>query len=373
MLFMASAGFGFPQIAAIFPDSGGWEFLSFQTSHAMWIGGGAWDMIQPSFMFMVGVAMPYSYARRLREGHRFTRNLGHALWRALVLVLLAVFLASKSAKQTTWIFTNVLGQIGLGYAFLFLLLGRGWKVQLAALLAVAVGFWGAFASSALPPPDFDYALVGVKATEVKDCVLPGFFAHWNKGTNAAAGFDRWFLNLFPTAKPFVFNAGGYQTLNFVPSIITMILGLMTGEMLRRESLTARQRLRWLALVGAACLAAGLLAGWTVCPIVKRIWTPSWALYSGGIALWILAAFYAVIEVGGWRRWTFPFVVVGMNSIAIYLMDQLIAGWLADQLKIHLGPTIFSGTFGILWLRCGVLLMLWLACWWLYRRKIFLRI
>jgi predicted acyltransferase len=373
MLFMASAGLGFPQVAAAMPDSAFWKFLAFHTSHVAWIGGGAWDMIQPSFMFMVGVAMPYSYARRIREGHSFARNLGHALWRAIVLVLLSVFLASKSAKQTTWIFPNVLGQIGLGYVFLFLLFGRGWKVQLAAIAAIAVGYWSWFAWHPLPPPEFDYTKIGVKLDEVRECVLPGFFAHWNKGTNAAADFDRWFLNLFPTARRFEFNAGGYQTLNFIPSLITMILGLMTGEMLRRDALTHRQRLVWLARACAACLAIGLVAGWTVCPIVKRIWTPSWAFFSGGIAIAVLALFYGVIEVRGWRRWTFPFVVVGMNSIAMYLMDQLLPGWITDTLKIHLGAHLFDGIWGPVWQHCSVLLVLWLACWWLYRRRIFLRI
>ena len=63
----------------------------------------------------------------------------------------------------------------------------------------------------------------------------------------------------------------------------------------------------------------------------------------------------------------------MNSIAIYLMDQLIAGWIRDTLTIHLGPDIFAGPYGMVWQRCAVLAVLWLICWWMYRRKIFLRI
>jgi predicted acyltransferase len=374
MLFMASSGFGLAQVAGRFPDSALWKFLAFHTSHAPWVGGGAWDMIQPSFMFMVGVAMPYSYARRMAEGHSFFRLFGHALWRALVLVLLAVFLASKSGKSgTVWQFTNVLGQIGLGYAFLFLLLGRGWKVQLGALAAIAAGCWAWFAMHPLPPPDFAYTKVGVKAAEVGEATLPGFFAHWNKNANAASAFDVWFLNLFPTEKPFAFNPGGYATLNFIPSLITMILGLMTGEMLRRDALTPAARVGWMLKVGAVALVAGLLLGWIACPIVKRIWTPSWALYSGGIALWILAAFYSVIDLAGWRRWAWPLAIVGMNSIAIYLLDQLIAGWIASTLEIHLGRDIFAGPYGIVWKRCSVLFVLWAICWWMYRRRIFLRI
>src|SRR6185436_16524980 len=112
MLFMASAGFGIPQVASHFPDSSVWSFLSFHTSHATWVGGGAWDMIQPAFMFMVGVAMPWSYARRIAEGHSLARNVGHALWRSFVLVALGVFLASNWSKTTDWIFPNDLAQIG---------------------------------------------------------------------------------------------------------------------------------------------------------------------------------------------------------------------------------------------------------------------
>jgi predicted acyltransferase len=323
-------------------------------------------------MFMVGVAMPYSLARRARDGQSWGRQFLHTLWRSLVLLALAVFLASKNAKQTTFIFTNVLGQIGLGYTFVFLLAGRGWKMQLGALVAIAVLSWAAFVQHPLPPPDYPYTQLGVKAAELPEVVLPGFFAHWNKNANFAFAFDQWFLNLFPTERPYRFNAGGYTTLNFVPSLLTMILGLMVGERLRADG-DLRAKLAWMLKVAAACLVLGLLLGWLACPIVKRIWTPSWALYSGGIVLGVLAALFWIVEMCGWKKWTFPFVVVGMNSIAIYLLDQLLPGWITATLKTHLGQEVFSGPFGMIWQRCAVLLVLWLVCWWMYRRKIFLRI
>jgi predicted acyltransferase len=78
-------------------------------------------------------------------------------------------------------------------------------------------------------------------------------------------------------------------------------------------------------------------------------------------------------IRGWRKWTVPFVIVGMNSIAIYLMDQLLPSWMVQTFKTHLGEEIFSGTYGMVWQRLAVLLGLWVASWWLYRRKIFLRI
>jgi predicted acyltransferase len=275
--------------------------------------------------------------------------------------------------QTFFMFTNVLGQIGLGYVALFLLAGRGWKMQAAACVVLAVGSWLVFARHALPPPDFDYRRVGVLPAEHSEAVLSGFFAHWSKGANAGADFDRWFLNLFPTAKPFVFNPGGYVTLNFLPSLLTMIVGLMAGEWLRGSRAPQTKAAR-LATAGVACIALGLLAGATVCPIVKRLWTPSWAIYSSGIVLCLLAAFYYAIDVRGWRRGTLPLVVVGVNSIAIYLMDIFVRGWVTDTLKLHLGWTgLFGGTYGVIALRCATAAVLWSVCWWMYRRKIFLKI
>ncbi len=123
----------------------------------------------------------------------------------------------------------------------------------------------------------------------------------------------------------------------------------------------------------ALVAVGVLAGFTVCPSVKRIWTPSWALFSGGLVVWLLAAFYWVIDVVWFRKWAQFLIIVGMNSIAIYLMSQLMRPWVGDVLKTHLGANLFSGAYGVIWRDCLTLFVFWLACWWMYRRKIFLRI
>jgi len=152
----------------------------------------------------------------------------------------------------------------------------------------------------------------------------------------------------------------------------MLLGLMCGEMLRGPR-APREKLTRLVLAGATLVAAGWLLGLLICPIVKRIWTPTFALYSGGWVILMLAAFFATTEIGGWKKWAFPLVVVGMNSIAIYLMSQLLSGWIAGSLRIYLGNDIFAGTWGPLWQTSAVLATLWLACYWLYRKRIFLRV
>src|SRR5262249_5290684 len=154
--------------------------------------------------FLVGVAMPFSYANRSARGKTWPRMFGHALLRSAILILLAVFLASNGSRHTHYSFVNVLGQIGLGYTFVFLLLGRRPAVQLAAALAFLAAAWLLFACYPLPDSEFPFARYGPGETAI---MMPGFFAHWNKNTNAAAAFDRWFLNLFPQppGHPFLFN------------------------------------------------------------------------------------------------------------------------------------------------------------------------
>jgi heparan-alpha-glucosaminide N-acetyltransferase len=406
---MAAAGLNLAKVAKdSFPDSDVWKFLAYQTDHVGWVGCGFWDLIQPSFMFMVGVAMPFSFATRAGKGASPWDNVLHVAFRSVLLVVLGVFLSSNGAHQTNYTFVNVLTQIGLGYPVLYLLLGRGWKLQLTAAVAILVGYAALFVLYPLPPAGFDYAKVGVKPAEQAVFDDP-YAAHWNKNSNVAADADKWLLHQLPREKPFEFNEGGYQTLNFVPSIATMLFGLMAGEWLR----TGRSKSRkLLGLVGAGlvCLAAGLaidhtiwpdwladgagrlaealgLSGspffertWTLCPIVKRIWTPSWAVFSTGWTLLMLAGFFWVIDIVGWRRWSFPLVVVGMNSIAMYVMAQLMKGWVRGTLKTHFGQDIFSGppgsflgTYGPILDAAAILFVLWLVCLWMYRQKVFVRI
>jgi predicted acyltransferase len=324
---------------------------------------------------MVGIAVPYSYARRSEQGHSFAQQFRHALIRGGILVLLAVFLTSGSRGdgQTRWEFTNVLGQIGLGYPFLLFLLNRRFSAQAATVGAILVGYWALFAVYPLPAAGFNYAAVGVTPEDLAGgAVQEGFLGHWSKNSNVAAAFDVWFLNLFPRSTPFAFNAGGYATLNFVPALATMILGLMCGELLRSPR-TAREKIRLLLIAAGALLVAGAVAGVTVCPIVKRIWTPSWVLFSGGLVIGILTAFYWVIDVAGYRRWSKFLVVVGMNSIAIYMMSQLMRPWVGDLLRVHLGSGWFTGAYGPMARDVLTLLVFWLICWGMYRRKIFLRV
>lgn len=386
-----------------------WRTLAYQLDHVFWTGCGFWDLIQPSFMFLVGVAMPFSFARRSADGSSRLARFAHVLWRSVVLVLLGVFLSSNWSQQTNFTFVNVLTQIGLGYPFLYLFLGKKPAVQWAGVAAILVGYWFFFYQYSIPATETDQlrAYLTDKYPDKPERVAQDFGqysgvgAHWNKHTNAAAAIDRKFLNLFPREEKewhgarFWVNDGGYQTLNFIPSLATMLLGLLAGERLR-SGRTPRQVLAWLLLAGGGCLLAGLAldtriwpihvpgCDWSLCPVVKRIWTPSWALFSTGWTLWMLAAFYWVMDVKGWKRWAFPLTVVGMNSIAIYCMSQLLKPWIGKTLKTHLATIdqlcdtslnwyLFDSLYGPIRLSAAVVLSLWLACYWMYRQRIFVRI
>ena len=395
MLALASGGLGIAAAAGNFPNSRFWQLLGFQFEHVEWVGCTFWDLIQPSFMFIVGVSMAFSYAARAQRGQSYRGMLLQAVRRAVILILLGIFLRSANLDRTNWTFTDVVTQIGLGYVPLFLLWNRGARVQLAAAVAILAAYGLVFYAYPLPDRNYDTSQVGVPADWPHN--LSGNMAHWNKNTNAAAAFDRWFLNLFPHWEPrdkppagyvpasvredmrrvpFRFDGGGYATLNFIPALATMIFGLMAGELLRKPR-PQGQTLLILLGSGLVLLAAGLaLHAAGIVPIVKRIWTPSWALFSTGCTLWMLAAFYGVVEVLNFRKWTYPLVVVGANSILIYAMSHLSVSWIVRMLQIHLGRRgfeLFGPGVEPLVRNLAVLLVMWLICWWLYRQRIFVRI
>lgn len=361
-------------VSRAFPASTFWSFVAFNTTHVPWQGCSLHDLIQPAFSFLAGASLPFSIASRRNRGERFGRMLGHAVWRSVVLVFLGIFLRSLGNSRTEWTFEDTLTQIGLGYVFLFLLAFASLRVQVVAFATILVGFWAAFAAYPLPGPGFDYTQVGVRANWPH--LYTGFLAHFNKNSNLSWAFDVWFLNLFPREAPFRFNGGGWSTLSFIPTLATMMLGLWSGAWLRTSGSTP-EKLKGLVGGGVALTFAGLLLQWLhICPIVKRIWTSSYTLYSGGLVVLMLAVFYALIEWKGWRRWSFPLLVIGANSIAIYVMSWTIERFVADALVRHLGASPFAvlgAPFEPALRGIGVLIVFWGILFWMYRRRIFLRI
>lgn len=374
MLLMMAEVMQFSKVARALPDSGLWSFLDWHQSHVDWVGCSLHDLIQPSFSFLVGVALPFSLARRTGEGQPQWHRTVHAFWRALILVLLGVILRSNEWPSTNWTFEDTLTQIGLGYGFLYAIGMRSVRVQWIALGVILLSYWLAFATHPLPGADFDWSKAGVKPDWPHN--LSGFAAHWNLNTNFAWSFDSWFMNLFPRAKVFMNNRGGYSTLNFIPTLGTMILGLLAGGVLRSKR-APLQKLKWLVCAGLIGLASGWALGSAgICPVVKKIWTPSWVLFSGGWCFLILAGFYGVMDMWNRRAWAFFMVVVGMNSIAAYLISHLFVSFIKSALPRHLGSSWFTFAgkpYEPLLLGVGVLTVEWLILWWMHRKKIFIRI
>jgi heparan-alpha-glucosaminide N-acetyltransferase len=374
MFLMLAEAMHLMNVRRAFPGNRFWELVAFNTTHVPWQGCSLHDLIQPAFSFLVGAALPFSIASRMNRGESRGRMLLHAVWRSCALIFLGIFLRSLGRGTTNWTFEDTLTQIGLGYTFLFLLAFTSLRVQVAAFVAILVGFWAAFVLYPLPPPGFDYKQVGVAPDWPH--LYSGFLAHFNKNSNLSWAFDVWFLNLFPRTKPFLYNGGGWSTLSFIPTLATMMLGLWAGRWL----MTPRpmvDKLKGLAIGGLALTLSGLVLQWLhISPIVKRIWTSSYTLYSGGLVVLMLAGFYALIELKGWKRWAFPLLVIGANSIAVYVMSWTIDNFVSAALVRHLGTgpfLVFGPPFEPVLRGFGVVLVFWLILLWLYRRKIFLKI
>jgi predicted acyltransferase len=286
MITLAFNGFGLAATARNHltsePDSPVWNSVYHHSEHAEWAGCGYWDLIQPSFMFMVGVAMAFSYARRKEQGASYPRMLAHAAWRSLVLIFLGIFLISNWSQSTEWSLMNVLTQIGLGYTFLFLLWDRRPSLQWLCAGVILIGTWSLY--TLWPGTGVDLSTgknsegIQVVKPEWAQKYLQGIGSAWHKNANAGHFIDREVLNLLPqeqpfirsgylTAgaalagshweKPFLYNRGGYQTINFLPSLATMLFGLMCGQLLR-SARGGGFKLAVLLLAGILGLASGYL-------------------------------------------------------------------------------------------------------------------
>lgn len=375
MLLMMGEVLSLESVAEARPDSSFWRLLAFHQSHVPWTWLSLHDLIQPSFTFLVGVVLPFSIAGRRNRGATHAYVVMHAVKRSLILICLGIFLRSMHATQTYFTFEDTLTQIGLGYPFLIMLSFCSKQVRIAALAGILAAYWLFFALYPLPGAAFDYAAAGVVPGWEHN--LEGLAAHWNKNTNGAWAFDRWFLNLFPREKTFLYNEGGYATLSFIPTLGTMILGSFAGDALKSATIPAG-KIRFFITTGLALIVAGVFLHITgINPVVKRIWTPAWTLVSGGICFLLLAFFYGVVDVAAGKKPSFFLMVIGANSIVAYVIaDGGMRAVISDSLYIHLGQTydhLFGPAYRTLVNGTLVLFFEWLILYWMYKKKIFIKI
>jgi predicted acyltransferase len=335
MIMLAGGGFGFGRLLG-HPTYG---HVASWFEHVDWEGGMFWDMIQPSFMFMVGVAMPFALARRKELGRTDRQNFNHVSVRALKLILLSQILIIVSSQRLQFQLINVLSQIAFTYFFTYLLLQLPFRRQ-----AIAAGLILAFHTAlffAFPGPEGAFSKTGNIGQVIDQAVLGYTYR------------------------------GYYVTINFISSTVTTLFGAWTGMLLMSE----RPRMEKLKILGISMVAAfaGGLGLSLVVPNVKRLWTASFTLYSTGWVLFMMLLFVLLIEVWGIRKPFFPLVVVGMNSIFIYSLGFLLRRSIVRWLTPFTGGFAFAGDLQPVARACSALLVMWYLCYWLYKRKIFLKI
>jgi heparan-alpha-glucosaminide N-acetyltransferase len=375
MLLLFGEVLRFCAVSQALPDSATWCLLCMQQTHAVWVGMHLHDLIQPGFTFLVGVSIPLSIAARTSRGATFRSLFPHAVFRSAVLIVLGVAMLAIHPRHILWKLEDTLSQIGLGYAFVYCLAFlrvRSWWLAFGAILVL---WWALFALSPLPASDFDYAAVGVTPEWLRQYGLSGWEAHWQKNANVAYAFDLWFLELLPENEHYVAPTG-LTTLNFVPTMATMTLGMVAGRTLRTSD-SPSSTLRTLVALGIAGLASGgILAASGVSPLIKALWTSSWVLVSGGACFLMMAAFFYLIEVRGLRRMFVPLIVIGCNSIVAYVMQHAYPALAWGGIRHVVGEApfrIFGAAYEPLLYGIAVLLLYWLVLLILYRRRWFVRI
>ncbi len=336
MLLLISHGFGFAALRH-YP---GWEWLAAQVEHAAWTGVTFWDLIQPAFTFMVGAAMPFAFTRRRQQGASQAQLFRHVAWRAFALILISNIMSNFGGKPRPVLqLINVLCQIAFGYLLCSLILQLRFRWQIAAGALLLGGHWALFA--AFPGPDGPFSMTG-NIGQVIDRALLGY--------------------TYP---------GYYTTINFLGNAVTILFGCWAGLLILSPR-THGQKLKTLLGSAAAAFAIGLALE-PFNPMVKRLWTASFTFFSAGWVILMLAAFYWVIEVRQLRKWAFPFVVLGMNSIFIYCFSQMLHGWLNRGLGVFTGNFWYLGHLGAIPQQLTVLAAMWYLCFWLYQRKIFFKV
>jgi len=337
MLVLVSGGFGLAELAQ---HRSAFAGIANQFEHMPWEWIAFWDLIQPAFMFMVGVAMPFALASRMAKGATERQLFWHVAARSFRLILWSQILGSIDLGRMHFQMINVLAQIGLTYFLCFLIMKLKFRWQAVIAVLILAGHWALF--------------VAFPGTE-------GPFL--SKTTNIGAVIDTWVFG-----HP---NSDNWVNINFLTSTVTTLFGVWTGLLLQSKR-SHTEKMRIIAISAVACLISGFaIHPWN--PIIKRICTSSFTLYSTGWILLMLLGFYWVVEVKGYRKWTFPLVVVGANCIFIYSVANVLHEWLDRAVGVFTLRFNWLGDFAPVGQACAVLLAMWYLCYWLYQRKILFKL
>jgi predicted acyltransferase len=320
----------------------------YELSHTPWQGLRFYDCIWPSFMLMVGVSVPFSFAKRsLTQTHR--QQLAHAAKRAIVLFLLgsvreSVLLGSPYLIELS----SALQPIAIAYFVAVLVVRKSWRFQALLGGVILAGYALLLAFVRAPGiPAGSYAF-NHNLVHWVDIALLGQI-HW----------DHW---------PYAIEGWG-TVLSTIPTISTTLLGLLIGELLMSAQ-SKHNKAKFMGIVGLGCLAIGYGTSFVV-PVVMKMWTTSYGLMSAGCACLMLLFFYWLIDIRGYRKWAFPLTVIGMNAIFIYMFTSLVHLDRIVGVFTHEIVRILPNS-GLLFQQVAVLALEWVILFWMYKRKLFLK-
>ena len=319
--------------------------IGMQLHHHPWNGLRFWDLIQPFFMFIVGLSLPFAVRNRVKKGDSRSKITRHVVKRSAVLFLLGWALYCIGPGEITFRFQNVLAQIAVTYLIAYLIMDRSFRFQVI----------------------FSFGLLLFTEALYRFFPVEGFDHPFTPNEN----FGTWFDMLYGGADLY----GHWVSFNAIPTAAHTIWGVLAGSWLMGNA-SAREKLKWMVISGIALVIIGYLLN-PVTPIIKRISTSSFVIASGGYSLLAMAFLYWVIDMLKRKgRWTLFFQVVGMNSLFIYLFAHVdgadftekilhpftyfIFGW-GSELTIHMLTSL------------TVWLALWGICYWMYRKKIIVKI
>ncbi len=339
MILLVSNAFGLSALSKD-PNLG---FIGRQFTHHPWHGMYFWDLIQPFFMFIVGVAMPFSFGKRWERGESWGRTFLHALRRSILLFAFGVLLHIGYSGKLVFELWNVLTQLSVTYMVAFLLMRKTIRTQLIASFAILTA---------------NYLLY-------RFAPVPGIVNPWEKDHNFGSYMD---MILMGKINP----GGGWVAINVIGSSAHTIWGVIAGQILR-SARPQMKKVTLLAGAGIAGIALGLALD-PITPIVKRICTSSFIVESGGWALLALSLSYWIVDVKGRRAWGKFAVIFGMNSIFIYMTSQLLGRWLRDFIGIFTNPVLQPlGAAGSILNAIILFGVYFYLAWRLYKKEIFIRI
>jgi predicted acyltransferase len=337
---------------AIFKATGStfWGSIANELTHPDWNGFHFYDLIFPLFLFIAGVATPYSAGRELDKGKTKNQVLLRVIRRGLILVLLGIIanngLQLKPLSEIR--FASVLGRIGLAYIFANIIyLFAGVRAQVVWFTGLLLAYWLLLKFTSAPGfPAGDLTMEGNFASYIDRHIVPG----------------KLYLGIHDPE-------GAVST---IPAIATGLLGILTGEFLKRYSLPPAKKALYMLITGIAFLLLAHL--WDLdFPINKNLWTSSFVLNTGGYSLVLLAIFYYIIDVRGYKKWAFFFKVIGMNSILIYMSGKFINwNYSTDAFFKWMGQ-LAGDPYNIVVMAICYVLVKWCFLYFMYRKKVFLRV